>query len=108
MFYLSKQDLDEGVVRWDYGNPYWIKQGPDGHCTHSDPVTRLCTIHEHRPFICRKFDCRDDKRIWLDFEKKIPAPLGRAPGDDPVGEAEMLLHTLPAEDGPNWMDPDMR
>ena len=95
VFCLTKQDLDEGVVRWDYGNPYWIKQGADGRCTHSDPVTHLCTIHEHRPFNCRKFDCRNDERIWDDFEKKILAPPLAAPGDDPVAMAELLLHLPP-------------
>jgi hypothetical protein len=43
----------------------------------------------------RKFDCRDDERIWLDFEKKIPAPPLAAPGDDPVAQAELLLHLPP-------------
>ncbi len=98
VFYLTKQDLDEGVVRWDYGNPYWIKQGADGRCTHSDPDTHLCTIHEHRPFNCRKFDCRNDERIWLDFEKKILAPPLAAPGDDPVAMAELLLTRPPRMD----------
>lgn len=107
VFYLTKQDLDEGLVRWDYGNPYWIKQGADGHCIHSDPVTRFCTIHAQRPFSCRKFDCRTDERIWLDFEKKILAPPLPAPGDDPVALAELLLHKLPQEARQNWMDPEI-
>ena len=104
VFYLTKQDLDEGVVRWDYGNPYWIKQGADGHCTHSDPVTRFCTIHEQRPFSCRKFDCRNDERIWLDFEKKIPAPPPPTPGDDQVAMAELLLHKSALDAKRNWMN----
>ena len=103
-FFLTKQDLDEGVVRWDYGNPYWIKQAADGYCTHCDPVTRFCTIHAQRPFVCRKFDCRADERIWLDFEAKIPAPLMDAPGDDPVAMAELLLHSAPPGIGLNRMD----
>jgi hypothetical protein len=24
--------------------------------------------------MCRGYDCREDRRIWLDFEKRIPAP----------------------------------
>jgi hypothetical protein len=105
-FFLTKQDLDEGVVRWDYGNPYWIKQGADGHCTHSDSITRFCTIHAQRPFVCRKFDCRNDERIWLDFEARIPAPPMEAPGDDPVALAELLLHKRPPTATQNWMDPE--
>lgn len=91
-FFLTKQDLDEGAARWDYGNPYWIKQARDGYCVHSDPQTRGCTIHAKRPHVCRQFDCRNDKRIWLDFDKRIPAPLQPVAGDAPVGMAEVALH----------------
>jgi hypothetical protein len=24
---------------------------------------------------CRRFDCRDDARIWQDFDNKIPTPM---------------------------------
>jgi Fe-S-cluster containining protein len=90
-FFLTKQDLDEGAVRWDYGNPYWIKQAPDGYCVHSDGETRACGIHARRPHVCRQFDCRKDKRIWLDFEKRIPAPMQTIFGDAPVAMAEIAL-----------------
>ncbi len=71
-FYLTDQDLDEGIVRWDYGRPYWIRKNEDGHCVHSDPATWRCRIHAYRPHACRAYDCRKDKRIWIDFEKRIP------------------------------------
>ncbi|MHB9032846.1 MAG: YkgJ family cysteine cluster protein, partial [Anaerolineae bacterium] len=90
-FYLSKQDLEEGFAKWDYGNPYWIRQGEEGFCVHSDPCTRLCTIHEKRPHICRKYSCRDDKRIWEDFEKRIPAPAAEPSQVSPIAMAEMSL-----------------
>ena len=90
-FFLTKQDLDEGVARWDYGNPYWIKQAKDGYCTHSDPQTRGCTIHGQRPHVCRQYDCRNDQRIWIDFEKRIPAPMQPVAGDAPVAMAEVAL-----------------
>jgi len=90
-FFLTKQDLDEGLARWDYGNPYWIKQAADGYCTHSDPQTRACTIHTKRPHICRQYDCRNDKRIWTDFEQRIPAPMQAIRGDTPVAMAEVAM-----------------
>lgn len=90
-FFLTKQDLDEGVARWDYGNPCWIKQAADGYCIHSDPQTRACTIHGKRPHVCRQYDCRRDKRIWIDFEKRIPAPMQPVSGDAPVAMAEVAL-----------------
>jgi hypothetical protein len=71
--YLSAQDLDEGVLRWDYGKPYELRKAPDGWCSHSDPQSRGCTVYGQRPTICRTYDCRTDKRIWRDFEKRITA-----------------------------------
>lgn len=73
-FYLTDQDLDEGVARWDYGRPYWIQKRSDEYCVHCDPRTRRCRIHDRRPYVCRRYDCRDDERIWVDFERMIPNP----------------------------------
>ncbi len=73
-FALSKQEVREGIVHWDLGQPYLIAQGEDGYCCHLDRATRCCTVREHRPVPCRAFDCRGDKRIWLDFENMIPHP----------------------------------
>jgi Fe-S-cluster containining protein len=47
----------------------------DGQCSHLDRKTHGCTIYQQRPAACRGFDCRGDSRIWLDFEKRIIAPL---------------------------------
>jgi Fe-S-cluster containining protein len=68
---LSAQDLDERIFNWDYGKPYQIRKRDDGYCNHSHPETRGCTVYQHRPATCRTYDCREDKRIWADFEKRI-------------------------------------
>ncbi len=73
-FYLTRQDLDEGIVRWDYSRPYLNAQRADSYCTHNDPTTLRCTIYEQRPTACRQFDCREDPRIWVDFAARIPNP----------------------------------
>jgi hypothetical protein len=74
-FALSFQDLDEGVVKWEYNRPYHIRhREADGYCVHSHEETRGCTVYTKRPSICRTYDCRNDKRIWIDFDKRIPAP----------------------------------
>ena len=73
-FALSKQDVREGVVSWDLGQPYIIAQGKDGYCTHLDRGCRGCTVHEQRPVPCRAYDCRKDNKIWMDFNKKIINP----------------------------------
>jgi Fe-S-cluster containining protein len=70
--WCSAQDLDERVVQWDYGKPYQIRKREDAYCVHSEPTTRRCTIYAQRPAICRTYDCRKDRRIWRDFERRIP------------------------------------
>ena len=81
-FSLAFQDLDEGIVRWDYSKPYKIRQRADGYCVHNDPETRGCGVYANRPAICRSYDCRQDKRIWLDFENRIPTPLDTVPAEN--------------------------
>jgi Fe-S-cluster containining protein len=73
-FFLSPQDLDEGIVKWDYGNPYWVRQRDKKYCWHCKPDSLTCNIHANRPFTCRVYDCRKDKRIWIDFDRMIPNP----------------------------------
>ena len=70
--YLSEQDLDEGIVKWDYAHPYRLRRGADGQCHH---FAGQCTIYLQRPAPCRSYDCRGDTEIWLDYEQRIPGPL---------------------------------
>jgi Fe-S-cluster containining protein len=83
LFALSRQDLEEGVIRWELGKPYQIKQTREGRCVHMNSTTRFCSVYEHRPAVCRTYSCRTDKRIWIDFDKRIPAP-------QPVGRPTAL------------------
>lgn len=78
-FALSRQDVEERVVRWNFGVPYMIEQGADGYCTHHDRCTRSCTIYQQRPVPCRGYDCRKDRRIWLDFDRRIANPAIERP-----------------------------
>jgi Fe-S-cluster containining protein len=73
-FALSRQDIREGIVRWDLANPYVIAHGQDGYCEHIERGSCRCTIREHRPLPCRGYDCRKEKRIWLDFEAGLVNP----------------------------------
>jgi Fe-S-cluster containining protein len=94
-FALSFQDLDEGGLQWDYARPYRIRQGHEGYCVHSASDTRGCTVYERRPATCRTYDCRNDRRIWADFEERILAPepspllhpIRRASSQAPSGDA---------------------
>jgi Fe-S-cluster containining protein len=67
-FPLSRQDVEEGKIRWDLGRPYWNLRAQTGYCVHNDPENHCCTQYAARPGTCRAFDCRGDQRIWLDFE----------------------------------------
>lgn len=79
-FALSVQDLYESIVKWDYMQPFGIARHKDGYCIHKDYSTHKCTIYENRPLLCKTYDCRSDKRIWIDFENKIINPdLGLNP-----------------------------
>lgn len=73
-FALSRQDVGEGVVKWAFAHPYLIARGPDSYCQHLDREAWRCSIHAQRPVPCRAYDCRNDKRIWNDFENKIVSP----------------------------------
>jgi hypothetical protein len=73
-FALSKQDIREGVIHWDLGQPYIIAQEKDGYCTHLERASCRCKVREQRPVPCRAYDCRKEKRIWLDFDNRVINP----------------------------------
>ena len=71
---LSEEDVVEGVVQWELTKPYANRVRADGWCAHCDPETKACGIYEQRPVVCRTYDCRKDRRIWVDFEARIINP----------------------------------
>ena len=72
---LSKQDLLEGKLEWQIDKPYYLAKDQTGYCTYQNKDTGGCNNYQHRPATCRRYDCRDDQRVWIDFEKMIPAPM---------------------------------
>jgi Fe-S-cluster containining protein len=70
-FALSRQDVEEGLVQWEFSHPYFIAHSEEGYCRHLDKGKLNCSIHTNRPVPCRAYDCRNDKRIWSDFEQQI-------------------------------------
>jgi hypothetical protein len=94
---LSKEDVQEGVVRWGLDQAYMIARDQDNHCAHLEKSTCLCTVYEHRPIPCRGYDRRNDKRIWLDFENRVVNPQICAP-DWPAGFEPDSTHVV-AEKG---------
>jgi Fe-S-cluster containining protein len=75
-FALSRQDVEEGIIRWDFSRPYLIAHDGDGYCIHLDRETYQCNVYEHRPVPCRGFDCQKNEKwaVWQDYEKKILDP----------------------------------
>ncbi len=73
-FALSVQDVEEGVLRWELGDPYMSRREADGYCSHLDRETFTCTVREHRSIPCRAYTCRNDARIWKDFDRMEPVP----------------------------------
>ena len=70
-FALSQDEIERGHVKWDIGHPYVIRQDSSGYCSHNDCASRSCTIYEDRPRLCREYSCRNDKRIWADFDAMV-------------------------------------
>ena len=71
-FALSRQDVEEGLIRWEFRRPYLIAHDSDGYCVHLDRETYQCSVHAHRPVPCRGFDCDNNNRwkVWKDNDRK--------------------------------------
>ena len=69
---LSAQDVAERSVPFDVMRPYAMPRD-NGRCVCMNE-DGACTIYERRPGACRAYDCRNDPRVWIDFEGRIPAP----------------------------------
>ncbi len=84
---LTLQDINEGI-RWSLGQPFMNARKADGYCVHLDGDTLACSRYQDRPLVCRQYDCRNDHRIWLDFDKMIINPdLFKEGGPDSPGMA---------------------
>ncbi len=68
-FALSVEEIESRKVKWDLGQPYFIRQRTTGYCTHLDANKTCCSVYADRPKVCRKYSCAHDKRIWKDFEQ---------------------------------------
>jgi Putative zinc- or iron-chelating domain len=71
---LTKQDIEEQAAIINRRYPFFVMQDTTGYCVHLEDVG-MCDIYEKRPAVCRSFDCSNDIRIWLDFERRIINPM---------------------------------
>ena len=72
---LSRQDVEEGQLRWELDRPYRLPRDETGYCANLGHDDARCQRYDHRPATCRTYTCREDRRVWLDFDARIPAPL---------------------------------
>jgi Fe-S-cluster containining protein len=71
---LSPEDLREGRLAWDLEDPYVLRRdAATGYCACLG-ADGGCSVYEDRPAVCRSYDCREDRRVWLDYAKRVPAP----------------------------------
>jgi Fe-S-cluster containining protein len=75
-FALSRQDVEEGIIRWEFGRPYLIAHDGEGYCVHLDRETYRCNAYGRRPIPCRGFNCSngDKWKVWLDYEQQVIDP----------------------------------
>ena len=72
---LSRQDLVERKLPFVIERPYELPRDPvTKRCACMDDAG-ACTAYDYRPATCRTYDCREDRRVWIDFDARIPAPL---------------------------------
>ena len=72
---LSEEDVVEGKLRFDLNEPYRIERDKRTRYCRYLKADGGCSTYEDRPATCRIYDCREDTRVWIDFEKAIPAPM---------------------------------
>ncbi|MBL9014232.1 MAG: YkgJ family cysteine cluster protein [Myxococcales bacterium] len=73
---LSEQDVEEGGIPWVLDRPYELPRDRDTRRCACMDEAGACTIYDRRPGACRTYDCREDRRVWIDFAARIPAPRG--------------------------------
>jgi hypothetical protein len=72
---LSRKDVLESKLLFRIDEPYLLAHTDEGYCVYQVRETGFCGNYELRPSPCRSYDCREDRRIWIDFEARIPAPM---------------------------------
>lgn len=71
---LSEQDVLERKLPFVIDRPYELPRDPvTKRCACMDDAG-ACTVYDARPGTCRTYDCREDQRVWIDYEARIPAP----------------------------------
>jgi len=62
-------------IPFELDRPYLLPRDPQTKRCACMDEEGLCTKYDVRPATCRTYDCREDARVWIDYEQRIPAPL---------------------------------
>ncbi len=68
---LTPEEAASGKYMWDVAFPYRLLTNDAGECVYLDSERRRCTIWADRPIVCRSYDCRDDGRIWSNYQSRM-------------------------------------
>ncbi len=79
-FALSHQDVREGIVHWNLGQPYVIDQDGDGYCSHMDRDTCGCGIYANRPVPVPGLRLPQRRTHLAGFRGQSPEPGHRTAG----------------------------
>lgn len=74
--HLTVEETANPKLDWDPLRPYCLSRQAGG-CTHLEVGKSTCEVYQDRPLACRTYDCRNDPRIWKNFEARIPGPAVR-------------------------------
>lgn len=70
-FPLTADEVQQGQLKWDLGQPYFMRHDERGACVHQDRSSGSCGVYTDRPGVCRRYSCANDKRIWKDFDGMV-------------------------------------
>lgn len=70
-FPLDVTSVTEGTLPYNKDYPFAVTRAENGYCQHLQEGE--CTIYDCRPLVCRTYTCQNDKRIWKEFDNKVPS-----------------------------------
>ncbi len=114
---LTRREVEDEVASWKWRTPFLLPRAEDGWCIHFDRDARECTIYDRRPFACRCYDCRGDRRVWLDFQAQkvgalVSAQVPAEKDDQPIPTPDVeppdfsAIPEVPDEEVRYRFDPD--
>lgn len=71
--HLTAEEIESNRYDWNPRSPYALHKNRRG-CVHLRVGDWSCSIYDCRPSVCIGYSCEKDRRVWVDFEKRIINP----------------------------------